>query len=80
MVRLKFEPFDSRGSNYLPIIDEEKGKKVGTIQSNRDGGIYISLFGGKYQTLVNRYDAAQGFVLGVECVLNHMTFPDHPTV
>jgi hypothetical protein len=85
MVRLKFEPFDGRSSNYLPIIDEETGMKVGTIQSSRtgpdrDGRIYISLFGGKYQTLVNGYDAAQGFLLGVQCVLNHMTSPDYPTV
>ena len=36
------------------------------------GGIDIWLFDGKYQTRVQGYDTAVGFVLGVESVMNHL--------
>jgi hypothetical protein len=39
------------------------------------GGIDIWLFDGKYQTRVEHYDIAVGFVLGVESVLNHRADP-----
>jgi hypothetical protein len=77
-VRLKFEPFDGRSPNYRPIIDADTNKQVGSIHSHTTGtdcfgGIDISLFNGKYRARVNRYEAAVGFVFGVETILNHMT-------
>lgn len=77
-MRLKFEPFDGRSFNLVPVIDEQTNKRVGTIKSNgtgmySSGGIDIWLFDGKYKTSVSRYETALGFVLGVEAVLNHLT-------
>jgi hypothetical protein len=62
-MRLKFEHFDGRRRTYRPIIDEDSGQQVGTIQSDGVGfagygGIDISLFGGKYAITVNRYEGA----------------------
>jgi hypothetical protein len=58
------------------VLDEDTGKEVGTIRLGgtgveSSGGIDIWLFDGRYQTRVERYDTAVGFVLGVESVLNH---------
>ena len=75
---LTFNRFDGRRMARLDVTDADSGQVVGYIHSNRVGfdnygGIDISLFGGKYQTLVNSYKECQGFVLGVQCVLRHMT-------
>ena len=77
-MRLRFDPFDGRSHNVIDVIDEDTGKRVGHIQSNgvgfeNTGGIDISLFAGKYQTMVNSYKECLGFVLGVQCVLRHLT-------
>ena len=77
-MRLIFEPFDGRRPNYRPVIDEDTSKQVGSIHSHTTGtdcfgGIDITLFDGKFRARVNRYEAAVGFVLGIETVLNHMT-------
>lgn len=77
-MRLKFEVFDGRSWNWVPVIDLDTGKEVGHIKSNgtgmySSGGIEISLFDGKYCATVSRYETAFGFVKGVETVLNHMT-------
>jgi hypothetical protein len=74
-MRLKFKyPYDFR-SNCLLVLDEDTGNVVGTIQSSKpsvdSSGIDIWLFDGKYQTRVNGYQAAVGFLMGVEAVLNH---------
>jgi hypothetical protein len=78
MVRLKFEPFDDGSRHWVPVIDEDTGKQVGSIHSYGTGpdcfgGTDISLFNGKYRARVNRYEAAVGFVIGVETIVNHMT-------
>jgi len=75
-MRLKFKHPDDFRSNCLRVLDEDTGKDVGTIRLvgtgvDSSGGIDIWLFDGKYQTRVNSYDTAVGFVLGVESVLNH---------
>jgi hypothetical protein len=75
-MRLTFKPFDNH-SDYMLVLDEETGKEVGIIHTGENGidlsgGIDISLFDGKYQTRVQRYETAVGFVLGVQSVLNHM--------
>ena len=77
-MRLKFEPFDDGSRHWVPVIDEDTGKQVGSIYSYGTGpdcfgGTDISLFNGKYRARVNRYEAAVGFVFGVETVVNHMT-------
>ncbi len=82
-MRLKFEHFDGRRMVSRSIIDEETGKKVGSIHAHGvgyigheihgGGGIEVSLFDGKYAISVNRYEECWGFVKGVEAVLNHMT-------
>ena len=77
-MRLKFEPFDDGSRQWVPVIDEDTGKQVGSIHSYGTGpdcfgGTDISLFNGKYRARVNRYEAAVGFVIGVETVVNHMT-------
>ena len=73
---MNFKHSDDFRSNSLLVLDEDTGKKVGIIQFggtgvDSSGGIDIWLFDGKYQTRVQRYDTAVGFVLGVESVLNH---------
>ena len=73
-MRLKFEHSDDFRS--LRVLDEDTGKDVGIIRLggaalDSNGGIDIWLFDGKYQTRVEHYDIAVGFVLGVESVLNH---------
>jgi hypothetical protein len=75
-MRLKFTHSDDFRSNSLLVLDEDTGKQVGIIRLggtvvDSSGGIDIWLFDGKYQTRVQRYDTAVGFVLGVESVLNH---------
>ena len=75
---LKFDRFDGRSLNIRDIIDEDTGKVVGQIASNgsgfnNTGGIDISLFDGKYRTMVSSYKECLGFVLGVQAVLRHMT-------
>lgn len=72
-MRLKVKYPDDFRSNCLPVLDEDTGKVVGTIQSSKhdSSGIDIWLFDGKYQTRVNSSDAAVGFLMGVEAVLNH---------
>jgi hypothetical protein len=77
-MRLTFDQFDGRSRSDRDVIDQDTGKKVGHIQSNgvgfeNTGGIDISLFGEKYRTVVNSYKECCGFVLGVQCVLNHLT-------
>ena len=79
-MRLKFEHSDGFRSDYLRVLDEDTGKEVGIIRLggagvDSSGGIDIWLFDGKYQTRLTRYDAAVGFVLGVESVLNHREDP-----
>ena len=76
-MRLTFERFDGRSQQWVDIIDEDSGEKVGSIHSmgvgpGAFGGIYISLFGDKYKMTVNRSEDCWGFVKGVEAVLNHM--------
>jgi hypothetical protein len=76
-MRLKFEHFDNH-PDYMRVMDEDTDKEVGLIHTGVNGmdlsyGIDISLFDGKYQTRVSRYETAVGFVLGVQSVLNHMT-------
>ena len=74
-MRLSFIQPDDFRSNCLLVLDEDTGNVVGTIQSSKtrmdSSGIDIWLFDGKYQTRVNGYDTAVGFLLGVESVLNH---------
>ena len=74
-MRLKVKYPDDFRSNGLLVLDEDTGKVVGTIQSSKhrtdSSGIDIWLFDGKYQTRVNGSDAAVGFLMGVEAVLNH---------
>ena len=77
-MRLKYEPFDGRQTNYLPVIDEDSGQEVGSIRSDGvgfagGGGIEVSLFGGKYAITVKSSEQCRGFVNGVEAVLNEMT-------
>jgi hypothetical protein len=60
-------------------IPSRKGRRygrTGEIQTSGvgfagGGGIFISLFDGKYTTCVNRYDQCWGFIHGIETVLNH---------
>ena len=76
-MRLKFEHFDHT-PDYLAVLDEDTGDEVGAvlIGGGMDSSdIDVSLFGGKYQIRVKRYDTAVGFVLGVESVLNHREAP-----
>lgn len=74
-MRLKTKYPEDFRSNCLLVMDEDTGNVVGTIQSSKLGmdssGIDIWLFDGKYQTRVSGYDAAVGFLMGVETVLNH---------
>ncbi len=76
-MRLKFQYPVGFRSNCLLILDEDTGNEVGTIQSSKprvdSSGIDIDiwLFDGKYQTRVNSHEAAVGFLMGVESVLNH---------
>jgi hypothetical protein len=79
-MRLTFKHSDDFRSNSLVVLDEDTGKEVGNIRLGGTGvdssaGIDIWLFDGKYQTRMTRYDAAVGFVLGVESVLNHRDDP-----
>jgi len=77
-MRLKFEFFDGRAQNYIPIINEDTGQQVGSISSHGNGrynlprSIDISLFGGKYAISVDSYAKCWGFVKGVEAVLSHV--------
>jgi hypothetical protein len=77
-MRLTFQVFDGRRFNMVDVYDEDTNDIVGHIQSDgvgfgNSGGIEISLFDGKYRTMLNRYEECRGFVRGVEAVLNHMT-------
>jgi hypothetical protein len=59
----------------LLVLDEDTGNVVGTIQPSKPSvdstSIDIWLFDGKYQARLSGYDAAVGFLMGVESVLNH---------
>ena len=71
---------DDFRSKYLLVLDEDTGNEVGNVRlggtaMDSFGGIDIWLFDGKYQTRVQGYDTAVGFVLGVESVLNHSLDP-----
>jgi hypothetical protein len=74
-MRLKFK-HSNNNPDYLLVFDEHTGTEVGIIYTGTEmdssGGIDISLFDGKYQTRVKRYETAVGFVIGVQSVLNHM--------
>jgi hypothetical protein len=84
-MRLEFDvsphrSFDGRRSgDYLDVIDRDTGKKVGYIRSNGvgysygGGGIFITLFDGKYSDTLNKFEECWGFIKGVEAVLNHLT-------
>lgn len=77
-MQLKFDDFDGRRSGWIPVIDANTGESVGRISpdgNGRDsgGGIDISLFGGKYRTVVNTKRECQAFISGVQAVLDHMT-------
>jgi hypothetical protein len=79
-MRLKFEAFDY-DPDYLAVVDEDTDNQVGMVQIGagvNSSDIDISLFDGKYEMRVKRYDTAVGFVLGVQTVLNHMTFYEAP--
>jgi hypothetical protein len=81
-MRLTFESFDGRRRIYRKIIDQDTGKQVGNIRANGvgfiawgvsgRGGIEVSLFDGKYETTVNRYEECWAYVKGVEAVLDHV--------
>jgi hypothetical protein len=82
-MRLRFEPFDGRHHNFIPVVDEDTGNVVGHIQSDgvgfgNIGGIRVSLFDDKYSAYLNRYEECSGFVKGVATVLNHMTAVKQP--
>jgi hypothetical protein len=79
-MRFKFQHSVGFISNHLLVLDEDTGKEVGVIRLggnkvDSSGSIDIWLFDGKFQTRVERYDTAIGFVLGVESVLNHSLDP-----
>jgi hypothetical protein len=76
-MRLCFEEFSAHRKASHPIRDADTGEQVGYIETfgvgfAGGGGIFVSLFDGKYATCVNRYDQCWGFVHGIETVLNHM--------
>ncbi len=78
-MRLWFERFDGRGPHSEPVIDTDTGKEVGRVSSHgvgmdRNGGIFVSLYDGKYTTgRIRRMDEAWGFVKGVEAVLKRVS-------
>jgi len=81
------KPFDGRRYCYVEIIDEDTGKKVGSVRANgvgfgNHGGIVVSLFGGKYWAELNRFEECYGFMKGVEAVLRytqqHLTSTEYP--
>jgi hypothetical protein len=76
-MRLTFKFFDGRQVDWVDVIDEDTGEKVGYIHSQgvgfeRYGGITVSLFGGKYSADCKRYEECKGFVTGVETVLRYL--------
>lgn len=76
-MRLTFERFDGRQRISIPVIDEDTGQEVGYIRTEGSGpasfgGIWVSLFGGKYSITVHKYEECWGFVNGVEAVLRHV--------
>jgi len=82
-MKLTFEVFDGRRCNHVDVFDQDSNEIVGYIQSEgvgfgNSGGIQISLFDGKYQAWLNRYDECRGFVKGVEVVLKQMTRIKNP--
>ena len=77
-LNLTFATFDGRRFSCVDVIDKNTCKKIGYIRSDGNsfgssGGIFISLFDGKYRTSVNSRLECWGFIKGVEAVLNHMT-------
>jgi hypothetical protein len=79
-MRFKFQHSNGFMSNDLLVLDEDTGREIGNVRLDRigvdsSGGIDIWLFDGKYQTRVERYDTAVGFLLGVEAVLSHSQDP-----
>ena len=73
-MKLSFEPFDGRTFADRDICDMDSNNRVvGFIASGRqEPGIHVSLFDGRYTTIVPRFEECRGFVEGVEKVLNHM--------
>ena len=81
-------PFDGRRHSYSEIIDQDTGERVGYVRSSgvgfgNSGGIWISMFGGKYSDRLNRFEECFGFMKGVESVLGytqrHLTSTEYPT-
>jgi hypothetical protein len=73
-MRFKYQYSNDFTSNHLVVLDEDTDNEVGNIRLAGIGvdssrGIDIWLFDGKYQTRVEGYDTAVGFLLGVEAVL-----------
>ena len=80
-MKLSVPYFDGRKWGHKDVIDDHTGKAVGHIRCDGTGfagygGIEISLFDGKYQTVVHSRPECCGFVMGVEAVLNRMTSAD----
>jgi len=78
-MRLALQHIDMRGG-YLEavaweteIIDQDTGKKVGTIyHETKPAKRHISLFGGTYKGDFISANECTAFAKGVEAVLNHM--------
>jgi hypothetical protein len=69
--------FDGRGTDFRDVLDKDTGETVGFVRSRGvggygSGGIEVNLFNGKYIGWLKRADECQGFILGVQAVLNHM--------
>ena len=75
-MELTFDWFDGRMSNDRNVINTTSGEVVGFIKSGDRAGIEISLFDRKYEARVSCIEECQGFVKGVQCVLNRMVSPD----
>jgi hypothetical protein len=79
-MRLLVYSVDMRGGHSspgrwrTPVIDQETGKKVGFVDSEKSPAArHISLFGGKYRAEFTTRQQCAAFAKGVEAVLNHMT-------
>jgi len=53
-------------------IKNDAGETVGQLIYSKGEGRQVRLFGGKYQGNFNSQDGLNGFLKGVEAVLNHM--------
>jgi hypothetical protein len=76
---LEIRGFDARNHGNHDVIDEETGRRVGTVRSggSPNGGCFISLFGGKYNKSLSNHAECWCFAKGVETVLNHMNSTDN---